>query len=148
MLELYQKADSILIPVMPSIIDFHAIEGFLEDFMRPIRHRRDKKRIAIVANRVRFQTKAYQKLVELAEHYNIPIIGSLRDTQNYSIAMESGLGICELNSNSSEKDKKQWQTILRWLQEEIPEKRIKPEVPAPAPEQPKWAPQLNSLVAS
>jgi len=133
---------------MPSIIDFQAIESFLEDFMRPIRLRRDKKRIAIVANRVRFQTKAYKALVELAERYNIPIIGSLRDTQNYSIAMESGLGICELTSSSSEKDKKQWQTIIRWLQEEIPAKAMEKKKSAIAAKQTQWAPQLNSLVAS
>ncbi len=145
--DLYQRADSILIPVMPSIIDFQAIEGFLKDLMRPARHRRGSKRIAIVANRVKFRTDAYRSLVELAKTYDIPVIGSLRDTQNYSIAMESGLGVCELTSSSSEKDRKQWQPIIRWLQESIPEK-MPQKKSAPAVKPVSWNPQLNSLVAS
>jgi len=147
LLDLYQRADSILIPVMPSIIDFQAIEGFLEDLMRPARQRRDGKRIAIVANRVRFKTAAYHSLVKLAQTYDIPIIGSLRDTQNYSIAMEAGLGICELKSSSSAKDRKQWLPIIRWLQESIPEKQQKG-ASVSASGQTSWDPRPKTLVAS
>ncbi|MDF1530520.1 MAG: AAA family ATPase [Sedimenticola sp.] len=122
LVDLFNKADTILIPVMPNVIDLNAVEGFIVELMRFAKNRLHGKRIAMVINRVRFKTASYQKIEELAERMGIPLIGSLRDTQNYAIAMESGLGICEMKQSICAKDKKQWQPIINWLHEAIPGK--------------------------
>jgi chromosome partitioning protein len=59
----------------------------------------------------------------LIKENGLPLVAVLRDTQNYSIAMESGLGICELKPGVSAKDRQHWEPILDWLHEEIPSKQ-------------------------
>jgi chromosome partitioning protein len=120
LVDLFHKADSILIPVMPTMIDLHAVRRFLEEILRLSRHNLKGKHIALVANRVRFKTDSYQQLEELAAELEIPLIGSLRDTRNYTIAMESGKGICEMDQRATGKDRKQWQPIINWLSERMP----------------------------
>jgi len=122
LIELFNKADSILIPVMPTVIDLNAVEGFLDELMRFARHRLHGKRIAMVINRVRFKSEIYEKIESLSGRLGIPLIGSLRDTHNYAVAMESGIGICEMKPEVSSKDREQWQPILNWLHEAIPPK--------------------------
>ncbi|MCW8908110.1 MAG: AAA family ATPase [Sedimenticola sp.] len=122
LIELFNKADSILIPVMPTIIDLNAVEGFLDELMRFAKHRLHGKRIAMVINRVRFKSEIYEKIESLSNRLGIPLIGSLRDTHNYAVAMESGVGICEMKPEVSSKDREQWQPILKWLHEAIPTK--------------------------
>lgn len=122
LVDLFSKADTILIPVMPNIIDLQAAEGFLTELMRFAKNRLHGKRVAMVINRVRFKTATYQKIEELSSRMGIPLIGSLRDTHNYAIAMESGMGICEMKASMSSKDRKQWQPIINWLHEAIPGK--------------------------
>jgi chromosome partitioning protein len=124
--DLFNRADTILIPVMPSIIDYQAVELFLKELMRYGKHKTMTKRIGIVANRVRIRTKSYMAMEQLAQFFQIPLIATLRDTQNYSIAMESGLGICEMQRSLTSKDDKQWQPLLDWLHLKVPHKQTPP----------------------
>lgn len=121
--DLFNRADTILIPVMASIIDYQAVELFLKDLMRLAKHRMGSKRIGIIANRVRIKTKSYMAMEQLARDFNIPLIATLRDTQNYSLAMEAGLGICEMQRSLTAKDDAQWQPLLEWLHEKVPVKQ-------------------------
>ena len=120
LIDLYHRADTILVPVMPSIIDLHAIEGFLTELRRLFKQGRNGKRLGVIANRVRLKTKSFHAIEQLIAEAGMPLLASLRDTQNYSIAMESGLGICELNHSVSAKDKDHWLPVLAWLHQELP----------------------------
>ncbi len=146
LVELFNKADSILIPVMPTIIDLHAGEGFLSALMRFAKNRLQGKRIALVINRVRFKTAIYEKIEALSARMEIPLIGSLRDTHNYAIAMESGMGICEMKPGVSSKDRKQWQPIIQWLHEAIPGKS--PVQDAKFTELQGWQPEAKNVAIS
>ncbi|WP_428606184.1 AAA family ATPase [Sedimenticola sp.] len=146
LVELFNKADTILIPVMPSIIDLNAVEGFLNELMRFAKNRLHGKRIAMVVNRVRFKTPTYEKIEALSARMNVPLIGSLRDSHNYAIAMESGMGICEMKTGVSTKDRKQWQPIISWLHETIP---CKDPLQTPKfPGLPDWQPEAKSVAIS
>lgn len=147
LIELFNKADSILIPVMPTIIDLNAVEGFLEELMRFARHRLQGKRIAMVINRVRFKSEIYERIESLSSRLGIPLIGSLRDTHNYAVAMESGIGICEMKTDVSSKDREQWQPILRWLHETIPQKS-QPREKSHHPEMQEWKSAANKVAIS
>lgn len=144
--DVFNRADTILIPVMTTIIDLQAAEKFLEELMRMARHRLHGKRIAIIANRVRMRTSTYKAVVALAEKLNIPLIATLRDTQNYSIAMASGMGICEMKPGATSKDMKQWQPIIEWLMKDIPEKN-QTEI-SQQPEANSWPVGIDRLAAS
>ncbi|MET0015238.1 MAG: ParA family protein [Sedimenticola sp.] len=117
------RADTIIIPVMASIIDLNAVEDFLEGLLKMSRHRLNGKRVCLVANRVRTKnSNIYRQIEALSEKTGIPLVASLRDTQNYPVAMESGIGICELKSTrSTRKDRKQLQPLTDWLHDGLPE---------------------------
>jgi len=123
LVDLFHRADTILIPIMPSIIDLHAMEHFLQELGRLFKQGRQGKRIGVIANRVRLKTRSYHAIEALMRDMDLPLVATLRDTQNYSIAMESGRGICELKPGVSSKDRKHWEPILEWLHQEIPYKQ-------------------------
>ncbi len=130
LVDLFHKADSILIPVMPSIIDLQAMEVFLGELGRLFKRGQNQKHIGVIANRVRMKGKSYHAIEELMGEVGLPLVSVLRDTQNYSLAMESGLGICELKPGTSAKDRKHWDSILDWLFQVIPSKQQKLDLPS------------------
>ena len=122
LMDLFHRADTILIPVLPSIVDFYAVEQFLDEMMRLAKHRIEDKRLAMIANRVRTPSKSNAGIKLLAEQSGIPLIASLRDTQNYPRAMAVGQGVSDLNARQAAKDHTQWRPIIEWLYEKIPDK--------------------------
>ena len=74
LVDLYHKADSILIPVMPSIIDLQAMQVFLQELGRLFRQGRDKKHVGVIANRVRMRGKSYQAIEALMEEAGLPLV--------------------------------------------------------------------------
>lgn len=142
LMDLYRRADTILIPVMPSIIDLHASESFFEEMTRLFKRSNQGKRIGVIANRVRLKTRSLESIERLVVESGFPLVGRLRDTQNYAVAMEAGLGICELRTGGSIKDRRHWEPIIEWLFQEIPRKE--PRLPLIDSETDKWADSKTS----
>ena len=113
--QLVQQADTIIIPVLPSPIDIHAATHFVRELLLTGKARSYNVRIGVVANRVRKNTVMYHALRQFLRSLNITFIASLRDTQNYAKAAQIGIGIHELNSNTTRHDVEQWRPLLRWL---------------------------------
>lgn len=109
-------ADAILIPVMPSDIDIHAAMKCISDLLLVAKIRRPDRKIGIVANRVRTNTLVYTKLQKFLGSLDIPLIATLRDSQNYTKAFEFGLGIHEMPYSQVKKDIEAWEHITAWLQ--------------------------------
>ncbi len=112
---LARHADTLLIPVLPSPVDIRAAAGFIRELLTAGKVSRKDTRVAVVANRVREYTRAYQSLEAFLSNLRIPFIGTLRDTQNYIRAADLGLGIFEMAPSAVEPDLEQWKPILRWL---------------------------------
>ena len=110
-----KRAETLLIPVLPSPVDIRAAAHFIEELLLVGRVSRRETRVAVVANRVREYTLAFRRLEAFLEHLAIPFVATLRDTQNYVRAAERGLGVCELPPHLAEQDVEQWQPLLRWL---------------------------------
>ena len=119
--KLIREADTILIPVLASPIDIRAATQFIDELLKDTEVRRANKRIAVLGNRVRRNTKAYANLLDYLENLDIPFITSLRDTQNYVRAAEEGLGVQELNTKSARQDSMHWQSLVRWIEQKEPE---------------------------
>ncbi|MDH5435197.1 MAG: ParA family protein [Gammaproteobacteria bacterium] len=115
MSELIKRVESVIIPVLPSPIDIRAASHFIHDILLNGKVSRKQTKLAVVANRVRENTLIYDKLRRFLKQLDIPMIGTLRDTQNYIRAAERGIGIFELAPSSVEKDLEQWRSITRWL---------------------------------
>jgi chromosome partitioning protein len=109
------ETDVILIPVLPSPIDIHSTADFIRDLLLIGKARTHKTRLAIVTNRTRIRTKAVEKLERFLGKLDIPVVGRIRDTQNYISAAEQGIGIHELNRVEVQKDRDTWRRIEDWL---------------------------------
>ncbi len=91
--ELTRSVDAVLVPVMPSEIDIHATAKCIADLLLVAKIRRSENRIGIIANRVRINTRMSQSLTRFLDSLDIPLIATLRDTQNYR-ALRGNRGGC------------------------------------------------------
>jgi chromosome partitioning protein len=114
--ELTRSVDAVLVPVMPSEIDIHATAKCIADLLLVAKIRRSENRIGIIANRVRLNTRVSQSLTRFLTSLDIPLIATLRDTQNYVRSAEIGVGVCEMPRWQVQQDLPQWQLILDWLE--------------------------------
>ena len=111
-----RRAQSILVPVLPSPIDMRAATPFIKRLLDNGRVARKEARVALIANRCREHYNIYHELSEyLRKVRKAPFIGALRETQNYVRAAERGLGIFELAPYMVSRDLEQWDPIIRWL---------------------------------
>ena len=113
--EVTRDASSILVPVLPSSIDIHAASRCIADLLLVAKVDRRDKKLAVVANRTRLNTKSYEKLMRFLDSLGIPIIAVLRDSQNFVHAAEEGIGICELQPYKVKKDMVELEKIVAWL---------------------------------
>ena len=110
--DLTRGADAVLVPVMPSEIDIHATAKCIADLLLVAKIRRSQRRIGIIANRVRSNTRVSQSLTRFLSSLDIPLIATLRDTQSYVRSAEIGLGVYEMPRWQVQQDLPQWQTVL------------------------------------
>ena len=113
--EITRNADAVLVPVMPSDIDIHATAKCIADLLLVAKIRRSEERIGIVANRVRANTLVSQSLMRFLKSLDIPVIATLRDTQNYLRSAESGIGIHEMPRWQASQDLEEWEKLREWL---------------------------------
>lgn len=111
----------LLIPILPSPTDIKAGVRFLMSLNREgwntgaIDSESQQVDIGLVANRVRTNTNYFKVLVEFLEQVNMPLIASIRDTQNYIRAMDAGISVFDLPPSRVARDLQQWQLLLNWL---------------------------------
>jgi len=106
-------ADKVIVPLQPSVFDIFATRSFL-DQLAEHRHA-GKLRVGIVGMRVDARTIAADKLREFVDGLGLPVLGYVRDTQNYIHLAARGLTLFDLAPNRVEKDLAQWQAICQWL---------------------------------
>ncbi|HHM04315.1 MAG TPA: chromosome partitioning protein [Gammaproteobacteria bacterium] len=110
-----RKVETLVLPVLPSPIDMRAAAHFVEELLRVGKVERREVKLALVANRVRENTLIFNELASFLAGLKIPLVATLRDTQNYIRAAERGLGIFELPPSSVAQDLEQWTPLLKWL---------------------------------
>ncbi len=113
--KLVRKAQTILIPVLPSPIDMRAATHFISELKKSAPVSQKKAKLALVANRAREITNIAWELEEFLSKQKIPYLTMLRDNQNYVRAAERGLGIFEMGPAATAVDRDQWEPILKWI---------------------------------
>lgn len=111
--DVMRLADKVLVPLQPSIFDIYATSEFLKQLadLRDV----GKLKIGIVGMRVDGRTIAAEKLQEFVGGLGLPVLGFLRDTQNYIHLAARGLTLFDVAPGRVEKDLQQWQAICDWL---------------------------------
>lgn len=113
--EVTRNAHAVVVPVLPSDIDIHAASRCIADLLLIARIDRREERIAVMANRVKKNTRVYHALTRFLHSLDIPFVASLRDTQNYINCSEQGIGIHEMTDNRAIRDRRDWQPLLDWI---------------------------------
>ncbi len=118
---LLARAQTVLVPVVPSMIDLNAAEHFLDELLEIGRVLKNRVRVATVANRVRERSPGTEDLEEylsgltLPNGRKMPFAAVLRNSANYVHAAERGLGIFEIAPSRVERDLEMWDGLLKWL---------------------------------
>jgi chromosome partitioning protein len=112
-------AHAILVPVLSSDMDIHAASQLITDLLLVAKVSRRMGRLGVIANRVRENTLACKRLMKFLESLNIPVVGVLRDSQNYVRAVEQGLGIHELPHSQALKEVESWAPLIGWLERRL-----------------------------
>lgn len=111
-----RDAHRVLVPVLPSAIDSHASARLVQDLLLRGGLRQTPQRLAVVASRVRHHTKAYDGLQRFLRNLNLPVIATIRDSQNYVRSAEMGIGVAEMTPQQNSRDLPTWQAMDEWLQ--------------------------------
>lgn len=112
---LVRRTETLLVPVLPSPMDIRAAARFIHQLMLMGRITSKQSRIAVIANRVKENTLIYQTLLSFLKSLKIPVIATLRDSQNYIRAAEKGVGIFEMAPSAVDTDLEQWEPLIKWL---------------------------------
>jgi len=113
--ELVKRAETIIVPVLPSPIDMKAAAGFVEELMGLAKVEDKKAKVAVVATRVRDNTLIFEEHDAYLTKLKVPYVATLREAQNYIRAYQRGLGVHELPPYLAWPDWEQWDPLLEWL---------------------------------
>ncbi len=111
--EVVALADKVLVPLQPSIFDIYATREFLDKLLAN-RHA-SKTQVAVVGMRVDGRTLAADRLREFVAGLGVPVLGELRDTQNYVQLAARGLTLFDIAPGRVQRDLEQWEPIRDWL---------------------------------
>lgn len=111
--EVLKRADKLLIPLQPSLFDMLATRQFLDELQE--RRRAADLDIAVVGMRVAQRTIAADRLKDFVEGLGFPVLGHLRDTQNYVRLALYGLTLFDVAPGRVARDLEDWAPICTWL---------------------------------
>jgi chromosome partitioning protein len=106
-------ADRMLIPLQPSLFDIQATHAFVQALRA---HRRaGEVQLGLVGMRVREHTRANEQLHHYLSTLPVPVVGWLRDTQNYVQLAARGLTLWDVAPSRVERDLEQWAPLVAWV---------------------------------
>jgi chromosome partitioning protein len=112
--EVMKIADKVIVPLQPGIFDIHATADFMGELFA---HRRSERvEVAIVGMRTREGTISTDQLRSFLANVRVPLLGFLRDTQNYVHLAAHGLTLWDVASSRFERDREQWEPIINWVE--------------------------------
>jgi chromosome partitioning protein len=109
------RADAVVVPVLPSVLDIEATVGFLDTLAKNARVRRGELRVGLVANKLKPWTTGSQQALELFKQWPYPLVGQLRDSQAYAVLVGLGKSLFDYHSAQVREHQGDWQPLLRWL---------------------------------
>jgi len=113
--ELVRIADKVIVPLQPSIFDILATRDFLEELNQRKAVKQGHAQVAVVGMRVDARTRAADQLQRFVSSLDVPVLGYLRDTQNYVQLAAHGLTLWDVAPSRVEKDREQWHALTEWI---------------------------------
>lgn len=110
-----KMADKVLVPLQPSIFDILATQDFLRRLADEKAVRNGEIDVGIVGMRVDARTRSAEQLHRFIDGLKLPVLGYLRDTQNYVQLAAHGLTLWDIAPSRVQRDLEQWQPVLDWV---------------------------------
>ena len=111
-----KSATRVIVPLQASMLDILATKSFLEALANDKAVRESDALVGVVGMRVDSRTRSYDELQRFLEGLGLPVLGNIRNTQNYVQLAARGLTLFDVNPNRVEQDLEQWKPILKWLE--------------------------------
>jgi len=112
---LVERADRVVVPVIPSPIDLRAAWRYLEHLFSLKTVTRRRGLVGLVGNRVQVNTIIYRELTGFMDELSAPFVTHLRETQNYIHAARAGLAVTELPYWRCWRDCEEWEPLVEWV---------------------------------
>lgn len=110
-----ERADALIVPVLPSTLDIDATVPFLNAIAKHPRVRRGQLRVGLVGNRLKPWTNASQQAVDLLQQWPYPVVAQLRDSQAYVMLVGLGRSLFDYQSQQVREHQEDWAPLLKWL---------------------------------
>ena len=111
--DVMKLATKVIVPLQPSVFDIFATRAFLDELAR--NKNADHLQVGLVGMRVDARTIAADHLHEFVDALGLPVLGYVRDTQNYVHLAARGLTVFDVAPSRVDKDLVQWEPICKWL---------------------------------
>ncbi len=105
-------ADKVVVPLQPSMFDILATREFLQELSK----QQGNFGVGVLGMRVNIRTKAADQLAHYVATLGLPLLGYLRDTQNYVQLAAHGATLWDVARSRTERDIEQWSELLRWVE--------------------------------
>jgi len=114
--EVIERADKVIVPVMPSVFDMQATNEFLLQLVNITASL--PTQVAVVGNRIDARTISAANLRKFIESLDVQVLSYLRDTQYYLHMAAHGLSMFDITPSKVQKDLDQWAPICHWLDQD------------------------------
>ena len=111
--DILKRADMVLVPLQPSVFDIFATRAFLDELAQNAHAA--KVRVGLIGMRVDARTIAADQLEAFVQSIGLPMVGYVRDTQNYIHLAAQGLSVFDVAPAKVQRDLALWQPICTWL---------------------------------
>ena len=114
-----ERADAVLVPVLPSTIDLEATVPFLNSLVANRRVNKGKLPVGIVGNRLKPWTTNSEQAIAQLKSWPYPLVAELRDTQAYVLLAALGKSVFDYRSEQVRSHQDDWAPLLRWLKKAL-----------------------------
>ena len=112
--EVLRRGQKLLVPVQASVFDMQATLHFLAE-LAELRRDVGRLQVALVGLRLDERTRSAEQLRQFVARTELPLLGMLRNTQNYALLAARGLTIFDLPAQQAQRDLAQWAPVCHWL---------------------------------
>ena len=108
-------ARRVIVPLQASMLDILATKHFLAQLAEDRAVRKSDALIGVIGMRVDTRTRAFDELQRYLDGLGLPVLGYIRNTQNYVQLAARGLTLFDIAPGRVQQDLEQWAPILKWL---------------------------------
>lgn len=113
--QLVLKHHLVIVPALASDSDTRSLTRFIGKLLLIPGMRRQRRPIAVIANRMQQQSESWERLKKFLSSLNIAYPAVLHDSQNYLRAYREGQGVVDYHQQAYLRDRADWEALVQWV---------------------------------